>query len=171
MKQKKYIGQLIAIKFTDRKTPVNGVVIDYNEDWTLMRYSPSDFVLDGYVILRHKNIGGFYRGEEERFTEKVIRMKYRQDQSPAVPLTDLQAILSYLMDSYGVFQIETKSESACYIGRLNALDSSQLAIKSLTPRGKWSNIMKFRPNDIRVVIFDTDYINSLKLVAKSAGGN
>jgi hypothetical protein len=27
--------------------------------------------------------------------------------------------------------------------------------------------MKFRPSDIRVIEFDTDYLNSLKLVLKS----
>ncbi len=35
----------------------------------------------------------------------------------------------------------------------------------LNPKGKWEGQMKFRNGDIRVIEFDTDYINSLKLVS------
>src|SRR6185436_4537039 len=152
---KKLTGQLISIKFTDRKEPIYGFVIDYNEDWTLMKYNPVDYIIDGYIILRHKNIEGY-------------RQKQGLNGSEKIPIDNLQTILSFLTKKFGVFQFYTKSETACYLGRLKSLDSKLLVIDFLDTDGKWNGQMKFRPNDIRTIEFKTDYINSLKLIADTA---
>ena len=75
MTSKKYIGQFISIKYSDRINPISGFVIDYNDDWTLLKFNPVDYVIDGYIILRHKNIEGFQRNANEKFKEKVIMLK------------------------------------------------------------------------------------------------
>jgi hypothetical protein len=166
VQKKKFIGQLVSVKFTDRKTPIYGYVIDYNDDWTLMKYNPVDYIIDGYILVRHKNIEGFRRDADEKWKEKVINLKGQQPtDKDIIPLTDLETILEYLTENFGVFQIYTKSESACYLGRLRSIDRKALVTDDLTPRGKWEGQMKFRTGDIRVIEFDTDYINSLKLVA------
>ena len=46
MKNKKYAGQLISVKFKDRETAICGYVVDYNKDWTLMKYNPVDYVIE-----------------------------------------------------------------------------------------------------------------------------
>jgi hypothetical protein len=163
------IGDLISIKFTDRKSPIYGFVIDYNNDWTLMKYNVVDYEIDGYIIFRHKNIEGYRKSEDEKFREKVLTLKkLGLKRNEKIPITDLQSILSYLMKKYGVFGLYTKSESAFYIGRLKSLDSRYLVIDFLDPKGKWKGKMKFRPGDIRTIQFDSDYINSLKLVADNS---
>jgi hypothetical protein len=168
MVKKKHIGQLISVKFTDKKTPINGYVVDYNDEWTLMKYNPVDYIIDGYIIFRHKNVEGFRRGTDEKWHEKVINLKgLRPTDKDIIPLTDLETILNYLTDNFGVFQFYTKSETACYLGRLISIDKKELVIESLNPKGKWEGKIKFRLADIRVIEFDTDYINSLKLVSTS----
>lgn len=166
---KKFIGQLISNKFTDRKAPVNGFVIDYNDSLTLMKHNPGDYIMDGYIILRHKNIQGYRQSEVEKFKEKVIRLKKQNSiRKKNIPISDLQTILTCFTKKFGVFQLSTKSETACYPGRLKSLDRKQLIIDFLDTDGKWNNQMKFRPNDIRLIEFQTDYLNSLKLVADNA---
>jgi hypothetical protein len=166
MKKKKHINQLISIKFTDRKSDFNGFVMDYNDDWTLMKYNPVDYVMDGYVLLKHKNIEGLRHSSEEKFREKVIKLKgLVPTEKEMIPINDLETILKFLTKKFGVFQFYTKSEKACYVGRLISIDSKQLVIDFLDPKGKWTGEMEFRPDDIRVIEFDTDYINSLKLLA------
>lgn len=166
MKKKKYIGQLISVKFTDRKIPIYGYVVDYNDNWTLMKYNPVDYIIDGYIIFRHKNIEGFRRYMDEKWREKVINLKGLQPtEKDIIPLTDLETILKYLTDNFGVFQVYTKSETACYLGRLISIDNEELVMDDLNPKGKWDGQIKFRTRDIRVIEFDTDYINSLKLVS------
>lgn len=163
--KKKYVGQLISVKFTDRKTAIYGCVVDYNDDWTLMKYNPVDYIIDGYIIFRHKNIEGFRRNVGEKFRENIIKLKgLIPTDKDLIPLTDLGTILNYLTDKFGIFQFYTKSETVCYLGRLKSLDSKQLIIDSLNTKGKWDEQMKFKPGEIRVIEFDTDYINSLKLV-------
>ena len=166
VKKKKHIGQLVSVKFTDRKTPINGYVVDYNDDWTLMKYNPVDYIIDGYTIFRHKNIKDFRRGTDEKWREKVINLKGLQptDQD-IIPLADLETILKHLTDNFGVFQIYTKSESVCYLGGLNSIDKKELILDYLNPKGKWDGQMKFKTSSIRIIEFDTDYINSLKLVS------
>ena len=167
MYKKKYIGQLVSIKYTDRPTPFYGFVVDYNDDWTLMKLNSCDYCIDGYVILKHKNIEGFKRDANVRFKEKVIKLK--GEHMPVIkdfPLTDLETIFSYLTKHYGVFAFFLKSEKSCYLGRLKSFTRGKLTIDYLNPKGIWTKQMEFRPNDIRTIEFDTDYINSLKLISK-----
>jgi hypothetical protein len=167
MTKKKYIGQLVSIKYSDRPTPIFGFVITYNDDWTLLKYNPVDYIVDGYIILKHKNIEGFRRDANEKFREKVIKLK-KQHLPDFLDflLTDLETILSSLTKKYGIFQFDLKTEKACYLGKLKSLTKSKLTIYYLNPKGLWTKQMQFRPNDIRTIEFDTDYINSLKLVSK-----
>ena len=90
MKGKKHIGQLVSVKFTDRKTPIYGYIIDYNDDWTLMKYNPVDYIIDGYIIFRHKKLEVFSRGTDEKWREKVINLKGQQPtDKDIIPLTPL----------------------------------------------------------------------------------
>jgi len=169
MTKKKYIGQLVSIKYSDRPTPIFGFVINYNEEWTLLKYNPVDYVIDGYIILRHKNIQGFRRDSNEKFREKVIMLKKQHlPDISDLPLTNLETILSSLTKKYGVFQFDLKTEKACYLGKLKSFTTSKLTIDYLNPKGLWTKQMQFRPNDIRTIEFDTDYIKSLKLVSKKS---
>lgn len=168
MKKKKYIGQLISIKFTDRETPIFGYVIDYNDEWTLMKYNPVDYIIDGFILLRHKNIEGFRRSSEEKWSEKVINLKGLQpEEEELIPITNLETILNYLTENFGVFQVYTKSESVCYLGRLKTFNDKVIELENLTPKGRWNGILKLKMDEIRVIEFDTDYIHSLKLVAET----
>jgi len=165
MINKNYIGKFITIGFTDREETISGYLIDCTDDWTLLKYNPVDYVIDGYVVIRHKNIKGFARDIDEKFKEKVINLKgLKPTDKERIPIHDLATILNYLSDNFGVFQFFTKSEKACYLGKIKSLDSKHLIINYLNPKGKWDGVMTFRPGDIRVIEFDTDYINSLKLL-------
>lgn len=165
-KKNKHIGQLISVKFTNRKTPVSGYVVNYNDDWTLMKYNPVDYMIDGYVIFRHKNIKGFHRDAAEKWKEKVINLKGLQPtDKDIIPFTDIETILKHLTDNFGAFLVYTKSERTCYLGRLQSFDVKTLILDKMNPKGKWTGQKKLKTSEIRVIEFDTDYINSLKLVS------
>ena len=118
------------------------------------------------TIVKNKKIKSFVRSEREEFTEKVIRLKnIFLNSEIKIPLKDLSSILEYLSSNYGVFQIATKRENASYLGRLVTIDNDELVIEFLNTRGEWSNEISFNPKKIRIIEFDTDYVNSLKLIA------
>ncbi|MCC9072146.1 hypothetical protein LNQ49_11195 [Flavobacterium sp. F-65] len=162
-----YLRQLISIEFEDRKEIFSGFLIDYTDDWILIKNNPVDFIIDGYVILKNKNIKSITRDEDNAFTESVIRLKgLKTNSDEIIPLRDLSSILTFITNKYDIFQIAKKSEKAVYLGKLIKLDDEELVIDFLETRGKFGGELSFNPKKIRVIEFDTDYINSLKLLVK-----
>lgn len=133
----------------------------------LLKYCPADYEIDGYVIVSSNKIKTIKREADEKFKEKIIKLKgLHPKDSENIPLTDLETILSYLTKKHHVFQFYTKSEAASYLGRLRSFDTRKFIINFLDTKGKWRGKMSFRPGDVRVIKFDNDYINSLKLVSR-----
>ncbi|MFL9830770.1 hypothetical protein ABS764_07915 [Flavobacterium sp. ST-87] len=160
-----YLRQLIEIEFEDKKELYTGFLIDYSDDWILLRNNPVDFIVDGFVILRNRNIANIHRDEQLEFTEKVIRLKgVKTNAEDIIPIRDLDTIIHYLDKKYGVFQIAKKSAKSAYLGKLIALNNEELTIDFLDIRGEFGGELSFNPEKIRVIEFDTDYINSLKLL-------
>jgi hypothetical protein len=83
-----------------------------------------------------------------------------------MPLKDLNTILKTLTRKYKVFSVHTKEDDVCWLGRLNRIEDKLVIIDDLTPKAKWDGQFKFKENEIRVIEFDSDYVNSLKLLAK-----
>lgn len=162
---KKWIGQVNKVKFRDMQ-PIDGVIVDYDADWMLMR-SVIDYRIDGYVIFNRKGIKDFSRTEREKWTEKVLKQKYgRLPKAPKVPLKNLESILTFLTKKYGVFTLRSKDPDVCWLGRLKSIDSKKMFIEDFTTRAKWNGEFQFKVSEIRAIEFDNDYINSLKMMMK-----
>jgi hypothetical protein len=56
----KYLRQLITINLTTKKI-FSGFLIDWTEDWILIKNNPVDFIIDGYTILKTKCKGNYPR--------------------------------------------------------------------------------------------------------------
>jgi hypothetical protein len=161
---KKYLGHLVKIKFKDME-PIVGFVLKYNEHWILVRNIPVDYVVDGYFLVRNYRIKEVVRGDDEKWREKVVHLKLKKSKTlPKVKLSDLESILTSLTKTYKVFAIHKKEDDVCWLGRLSRIDDKSVIIDDLTPKAKWRGKFMFTHEEIRAVEFDTDYINSLKLV-------
>lgn len=162
-----YLRQLIAIEFSDKKEIFTGFLIDYSDDWILLKNNPADYLIDGFVILKNKNIEAVHRDQDLAFTEKVIRLKgLKTNADDIIPIRDLASIVHYITSKYGIFQIAKKSAKSAYLGKLLALTDDELTIDFLDIKGQFGGELSFNPEKIRVIEFDTDYINSLKLVVE-----
>ncbi|MDR6845585.1 hypothetical protein [Flavobacterium granuli] len=163
----KYLRQLISIEFDDKKDIFSGFLIDWTEDWILLKNNPVDFIIDGYTILRNKNVKSIIQDKDHEFTERVIKLKgLNTSAEEIIPLKDLSSIINFLADKYEIFQIAKKSDKAVYLGKLIELNEEELVIDFMGTEGEFEGEMSFKLNKIRVIEFDTDYINSLKLVVK-----
>ena len=161
----KYVRQLITIEFDDKKETFSGFLIDWTEDWILLKNNPFDFIIDGYTILKNKNVKSIIQDKDHEFTERVIKLKgLKTSSDEIIPLQDLSSIIHFLANKYEIFQITKKSDKAVYLGKLIELQEKELLIDFLVTEGKFEGEMSFKLNKIRVIEFDTDYINSLKLI-------
>jgi hypothetical protein len=161
----KYLRQLISIEFDDKKEIFNGFLIDWTEDWILIKNNPFDFIVDGYTILKNKNIKSIIQDKDHEFTERVIKLKgLKTSAEEIIPLKDLSSITNFLANKYEIFQISKKSDKAVYLGKLIELNEKELILNFLGTEGKFEGEMIFKKNKIRALEFDTDYINSLKLI-------
>lgn len=163
----KYLRQLISIEFEDKKEIFTGFLIDWTEDWILIKNNPVDFIIDGYTILKNKNVKSIIQDEDHEFTERVIKLKgSRTSSDEIIPLTDLPTILNFLEKKYEIFQVAKKSDKAVYLGKVMEVSEKELLLDFLTPEGIFEGEMNFKLSKIRVIEFDTDYINSLKLIVE-----
>ncbi|MFV8378253.1 hypothetical protein [Flavobacterium sp. LB3R33] len=161
----KYVRQLISIEFEDKKDVFSGFLIDWTEDWILLKNNPVDFIIDGYTILKNKNVKSIIQDKDHEFTERVIKLKgLKTSAEEIIPLKDLHSIITFLAKKYEIFQLTKKSDKAVYLGKLIDLNEKELVIDFLGTEGKFDGEMSFKQNKIRVIEFDTDYINSLKLI-------
>lgn len=161
----KYLRQLISIAFEDKKEIFTGFLIDWTEDWILLKNNPVDFIIDGYTILKNKNVQSIIQDEDHEFTERVIKLKgLKTSAEDVIPLKDLSSIIHFIAQRYEIFQIAKKSDKAVYPGKLLEINEEELIIDFLGTEGKFEGEMNFNLDKIRVIEFDTDYINSLKLI-------
>lgn len=166
MTMKKYIGKLVKISFKD-KEPVSGLVLDYSDEWVLMKRNQVDYVIDGYTIVKRKNVISIERGEHEKFAEKIIKLKgHGKVKKMGISLDNLEAILRKLTSVFKVFSLYGKKDTTCWLGRLVEINDKTLVIEYLTTGAIWSGQMDFKVSEIRTIEFDNDYTNSLKLVAR-----
>ena len=166
---KKYLGQLLTLKFeySNETIEYSGYLIDYNDKWVLLKYNKVDYEVDGYIILSNKYVTAFKRDDKEKFTQKILDLKgYKPKDKERIPITDLNTILTYLTDKFGIFQFNMKVDKTSWLGSVKNISGSDLVIDYLTPRGTWTKTMPpFKLGNIRTIEFDTNYINSLKLIA------
>jgi hypothetical protein len=161
----KYLRQLISIVFEDQKEVFTGFLIDWTEDWILLKNNPVDFIIDGYTILKNKNVKSIIQDDDYEFTERVIKLKgLKTSAEEIIPLHDVPSIINFLATNHEIFQIAKKSDKAVYLGKLIEINEEELIIDFLGTEGKFDGEMSFKLNKIRVIEFDTDYINSLKLI-------
>jgi hypothetical protein len=149
--------------------PIDGIVMDYDDDWMLLKSNPNDYIIDGYAIVKNQNVKDIVRDDEEKWREKIIKLKKVKTLKTKIPLNSFESILKTLTKRFGIFTLYTKEDGICWLGKLNSIDNKTLVIDDLTTKGQWDGQMTFKAKDIRVIKFDTDYINSLKLVSRKSG--
>jgi hypothetical protein len=162
-----YLLKLISIEFSDRKRIISGFLLDYSEDWILLKTNPVDYIIDGFTIVRNKHIEEIYQDETEEFAEAVISLKgITPVYEEKIPLDTIQEIFRYLNSKYEIFAFTYKSEKSIYPGRLINIDDKKIRIEWIDTRAQWVGERKFKLDKIRAIEFDNDYLNSLKLASE-----
>ncbi len=163
--RKTEIGKLYSFKFPKRKSAIQGIVLDYNKDWTIIKHVV-DYRIDGFTVFQNEKAEYIY-GEAEKFATKILKIKdYSWLEEPTIPLESLDSILKYVDENYQLIQLDTKDGEACDIVKYKGLKENLYLFDALTTRAKWTYKLVLPLKEIRYISFGNDYVNSLKLVTK-----
>jgi len=162
---KKLIGKFLTFKFVGRKYDIPGVVLDYNENWTLIR-NCSEYSPDGFTIFKNEKVDYFY-GDKEKMATKILKQKkYSYLQDPKVALGSLDEILRSIDKKYSLIQLDTKKGDASDVVKYLGCVESLYLFDELTTTAKWRYKLRLPEKECRFISFDSNYLNSLKLVTK-----
>lgn len=161
-------GLYYSFNMKYRKEKEQGIVIQEGEEWILVKYIFSDYIVDGFMLLNKKYIELTERNEDEIFFEKVLKANNKLD----VPNLDIplstNELIKWLQDTQTTFQIDPKDESVCYIGHIIDILDKSIRFKAISAKGEWlDGYDLYRINSLMMISFNTDYINSLITYANS----
>ncbi|HSZ32979.1 MAG TPA: hypothetical protein VK772_06695 [Puia sp.] len=162
---RKLTGKYFTFKFVGRKFDISGVVLDYNDDWTLIRNCP-DYSPDGFMIFKNEKVE-YYYGEQEKMATKILKLrKYAYQNDPKITLSSLNEILSSIDKKYRLIQLDTRKGDASDIVKYLGQADSLYLFDELTTTAKWRYKLRLPEKECRFISFDNSYLNSLKLVTK-----
>lgn len=146
--------------------PLHGIVVAFGIEWVLIKRIISDFLFDGYTLVRRKYVKKVIRNEDVIFKEKVLASKGYMNMIdiPDFSLDDSNTPLILLNTLGKTLMFSPQDESLCYIGRLYRVSKCMIYFNAMDARGNWENRpYKCLLNKIRTIDYDNDYIESLLL--------
>ena len=163
--QKRLIGKYFTFKFSGRKSDISGVVLAYNDNYTLVR-TVVDYTPDGYTIFRNEKVEHYF-GDHEKIATKILKLKnYSADKEPNIPIDTLGNIFSFISDNYKLIQLDTRKGDASDVVRYLGQDGKFYLFDELTTTAKWRYKLSLPERECRCISFDNNYLNALKRITK-----
>ena len=162
-------GNLYSIKIKGFSDKLRGIFLCENKDWIFVLSLFSDYMVDGCQLLRKKYILSISQSIDDIFTQDVLVANEKHKRQTAnVCLTKIPTF-EYFYDKKIVLGIQTNRADCVNIGYINKISEKSIFMTPLNDRGVWeyAHYYSFRKDYIRIVEFDTDYINSLVNYSKS----
>ncbi|WP_101690185.1 hypothetical protein [Dysgonomonas massiliensis] len=156
-------NKFYSFKIKDRKQEEFGFLIEEDEEWYLIRHLFTDYMIDGYMLINKSYVSKVNRDDKAIFTENVLiankKTSYSLDMN--IPLTT-EMLFKYIFEKQIVIQIDNKDENKCWIGKILDSTNKSIFLTPISPVGEWDTAYyTFRKKNIRLISFDSDYINSL----------
>jgi hypothetical protein len=161
-------GQLFSISLEKVTNIITGLVVDHNKDWLLIKYVPVDFVVDGYMIIRREIIKKYWRRDEEKFRESVLKAKKVTAKS-SWSLSRRTKIypLAKMQQKAILIQLNLEKEDICYVGIIKDVKKDSFVLEKMGTKANWLESMEYNLNSVWTIQFGNDYLESLLAFHKS----
>lgn len=153
------------------KDMLYGFILAGNNEFLLLNFfDDNSFNLNGYTVIRHKDIKRFsvYNSEEyflSKFIElKKIKPKFLSDFS----IKNWKDILISAGRQFPLITIhlEKISDKVCYVGSLAATKKKGFSFNEIDSEATWTETFKYKYKDLTKIDFGGIYENALFLVAE-----
>lgn len=141
-----------------------GFPLALDDELVLLR-SLHDFAVNGFAVLRLRDVTGVHSGDAERFFERVLRAEGALDAAGAVrpvPLGGWPAVLEAVRARYrhAIVECERADGGEFYLGELAAVDDDEVALHFIAVTGTREVALTRVPLDeVTLVRFDERYVN------------
>jgi hypothetical protein len=156
-----------SFKIKGWKKKETGLVISENNDWILIKSIPVDYVIDGYKLFQKKFIKRRETNENEIKIARVLKLKNIENTEPKkFKFGNVIENLKWCEDTYGIFEFQDMNEKELFYGKINRIKKNKFIIDMVLSDGKIEKEYdyEFSLNKIRVITFETDYFESIKLL-------
>jgi hypothetical protein len=144
-----------------------GLLINENNEWILIKHIPADYIIDGYKLYRKMFIQKRKHTKKEARTERVLMLKGIEEDGPAgFQFKDVVETLKWSQQTYGLFEFQDQNQTELFYGTINHIKDNLLIIDMIKANGKEKKAFNydFGLDEIRVITFETDYFESIRLL-------
>jgi hypothetical protein len=158
------IDGVVSIKIRGFDT-IQGIVLSKGTQWTLIKYIPNDFLVDGIAFINNKYLVGMTKTENDHFKEKVLKLK-NIDFSTAFGynLQEDEPLFSELMLEKGLIQIYLQDKDRSYIGNILKVSNKSFRYRMLSIKAIWLKDYPINYSSVRMIHVNNDYLKSLTLL-------
>lgn len=159
-------GQFLTFKLKGRRDSISGILLNYSDEWIMIRRC-YDYRLDGYTIFdKTKILITTYDAYEKR-AELILRKKqYKWKEDFSLKLKSIEDFLTAITLNFTLVQLDNKKGDANDVVKYVDKNGDLFLFKELLVSGEWRFDLLLPRKEVGFISFDTDYLNSLKLIVK-----
>lgn len=158
-----------AYKIKGWKETVLGVLLEENDQWILINEISMDYQLDGFAILSKKFVKKRSTKKWEKQIAQVLELKkYKPQLDASFKFGSFEQMAGWIEEKFVLLQFQDDIEASLEIGKIDTIEDNILHLLFLKADGKFKQkyTYEYKVNSIRKINFNTDYLNSLLLLAK-----
>lgn len=150
---------------------ITGYVVDLSPDFVVIHNRSDYIVLDGYSILRVRDITGVDdKPKRGSFWMEALKLRGQKPRRPVgVCLDNTASILESVNKHYSLLAVHREGirNDECAIGRIEKLTKKTVILQWLNPSAQWDGYSpRYRLTDITKIDFGGLYEDALALVAR-----
>ncbi len=149
---------------------VTAVIISENENWILARHVISDYIIDGYVLYKKKYVRNRVCGPYESLLMDIFKLRNVSTKIPkGFQFGKTSELLTWVEDKYGISMFQDGDDSSISIAKITKMKKKKFKIDLIKSDGtlKEDYDYGFSFKKVRLIIFDSNYYNSMALLYKN----
>lgn len=137
---------------------ISGTIVAESENLILI-HQVDEFLFNGFIVLRKRDLTLAGTSDWERYYEKLIRKEKLWQNPPksvrSLPLDDWRALLTAFIGTTVIIENERKDDFL--IGPVVACDERAVTVHQFDAAGAWENVERMLYRDITCVQFGDRY--------------
>lgn len=168
----KKLEQLYSVSVKNFDDKIEGILLKESDEWILIKSLYADYIVDGFKIVKKKDIINISRSTREIFKENVLKVNTKWDiRFPIdIPIENTHDLCEYFRKKQILIAFNCDTDNLFYVGYVEKVLKKSFHLKSLNPNGEWNGkLSTIWLVDISVFSMDSNYLSSLCAYTSNLG--